>query len=124
MDHSTVPNLLTPRGINTWTRAGSLNGLGDTDGTADLPLWLAGLGFAAAVLSQHLCRETLVIYCQTTSHAATHYATCRTPCLPRTQAFSGWIRTPLPTLSSFSRPVQWFRSAFEFQAHTLSYYST
>ena len=47
--------------------------------------------------------ERLVIYCQTTSVSAahaTHCATYCTPCRPLIRAFSGWIRTPPPTLFS------------------------
>jgi len=50
----------------------------------------------------------LVIYCQTTGVSAahaTHCATYCTPCRPLRRAFSGWIRTPPPTLFSFSCPI-------------------
>ena len=43
----------------------------------------------------------MVIYCQTTGASAahaTHCATYCTPCRPLIRAFSGWIRTPPPTL--------------------------
>jgi hypothetical protein len=48
-------------------------------------------------------RERWVIYCRTTSVSvarATHCASYCTPCRPLIRAFSGWIRTPPPKLSS------------------------
>ena len=52
--------------------------------------------------------ERLVIYCQTTGVSAahaTHCATYCTPCRPLIRAFSGWIRTPPPTLFSRSEEL-------------------
>ena len=50
--------------------------------------------------------ERLVIYCQTTGVSAAHATHCAsycTPCRPLRRAFSGWIRTPPPTLFSWRR---------------------
>ena len=46
--------------------------------------------------------ERLVIYRQTTSVSAAHASHCATyctPCRPLIRAFSGWIRTPPPTIA-------------------------
>ena len=51
-------------------------------------------------------RERLVIYCQTTGVSAahaTHCATYCTSCRPLIRAFSGWIRTPPPTIRRTKR---------------------
>jgi len=62
-------------------------------------------------------QERLVIYCQTTSVSAahaTHCATYCTPCRPLIRAFSGWIRTPPPTI--FTTGMGGEGSGFGFQS--------
>ena len=60
-----------------------------------------GASSLLVLLGDGLALERLVIYCQTTGASAahaTHCATYCTPCRPLMQAFSGWIRTPPPTV--------------------------